>query len=62
MPVTLAVGAINVGWLLPVAVCVTSFGVDGGLGLIVAYLPLVILAIKFHAGEIEKTRPSIADL
>ncbi|MND76862.1 putative undecaprenyl-phosphate N-acetylglucosaminyl 1-phosphate transferase [compost metagenome] len=62
LPVTLAVGAINVGWLLPVAVCVTSFGVDGVLGLIVAYLPLVILAIKFHAGEIEKTRPSIADL
>ncbi|EJM55284.1 MraY family glycosyltransferase [Pseudomonas sp. GM48] len=56
LPVTLAVGAINVGWLLPVAVCVTSFGVDGVLGLIVAYLPLVILAIKFHAGEIEKNQ------
>jgi Fuc2NAc and GlcNAc transferase len=54
LPVTLAVGAINVGWLLPVAVCVTSFGVDGFLGLIVAYLPLVILAVIFHSGEIEK--------
>jgi Fuc2NAc and GlcNAc transferase len=56
LPVTLAVAAINVGWLLPVAVCVTSFGIDGVLGLIVAYLPLVILAIKFHAGEIEKNQ------
>jgi Fuc2NAc and GlcNAc transferase len=54
LPVTLTVGAINVGWLLPVALCVTSFGLDGALGLIIAYIPLVILAIRFHAGEIEK--------
>ncbi|KQN47105.1 glycosyl transferase [Pseudomonas sp. Leaf48] len=62
LPVTLVVGAINIGWLLPIAVCVTSFGVDGVLGLIIAYLPLVILALKFHAGEVEKSSPSVSDL
>lgn len=54
LPVTLAVGAINITWLLPIAICVTYFGLDGALGLLIAYLPLVVLAVKFHAGEIEK--------
>lgn len=52
LPVTLAVTAINIFWLLPVAVCV-GLGLDGVLGLLVAYVPLVLLAIKFHAGELE---------
>jgi Fuc2NAc and GlcNAc transferase len=56
LPVTLAVEAINIGWLLPIALCVTSFGLDGALSLIVAYAPLVILAVKFHAGEIEENQ------
>ena len=46
--------AINVFWLLPVAVCVGR-GLDGALGLVMAYVPLVLLAVKFHAGELEKT-------
>jgi Fuc2NAc and GlcNAc transferase len=54
LPVTLAVGMINIMWLLPVAIWVTCFGLDGALGLIIAYLPLVVLAFKFHAGEVEK--------
>ena len=53
LPVTLAVGAINIVWLLPVALCVSYFGMDGALGLVIAYSPLVILAVKFHAGENE---------
>ncbi|AUG06611.1 glycosyltransferase family 4 protein [Pseudomonas sp. S09G 359] len=53
LPVTLGVAAINVLWLLPVAVCV-GLGLDGFSGLVVAYFPLVLLAIKFHAGELEK--------
>ena len=53
LPVTLAVGLINLFWLLPIAVAVACFGLDGTLGLIVAYVPLVFLAIKFHAGELE---------
>ena len=53
LPVTLAVGLINLLWLLPIAVAVACFGLDGTLGLFVAYVPLVFLAIKFHAGELE---------
>lgn len=54
LPVTLAVMAINLFWLLPIALCV-GLGLDGVLGLLLAYAPLVLLAIKFHAGELEKT-------
>lgn len=53
LPVTLGVLAINLGWLLPVAVAVAVFGVDGVAGLLVAYVPLLVIAIKFHAGQKE---------
>jgi Fuc2NAc and GlcNAc transferase len=53
LPVTLAVGAINLFWLLPIAYCVTDWGLDGAIGLAVAYFPLIILAVKFHAGALE---------
>ncbi|MBU6958472.1 glycosyltransferase family 4 protein [Pseudomonas sp. CVAP len=53
LPVTLAVGAINLFWLLPIALCVTRYGLDGAIGAILAYVPLVALAVKFHAGELE---------
>ncbi|WP_219268043.1 glycosyltransferase family 4 protein [Pseudomonas sp. Xaverov 259] len=52
-PVTLAVAAINIGWLLPIALLVGNGMVDGFLGLLVAYLPLMALAVKFKAGEKE---------
>jgi len=54
LPVTSAVGVINLCWLLPVVICVTQFGLDGATGLIVAYIPLVALAVKFRAGELER--------
>ncbi|WP_339504579.1 MraY family glycosyltransferase [Pseudomonas sp. RL_105y_Pfl2_101] len=54
MPVTLAVAAINVFWLLPLAACVVLWDLDGALALVVAYVPLVLLALRFHAGELEK--------
>ncbi|WP_092144872.1 MULTISPECIES: glycosyltransferase family 4 protein [unclassified Pseudomonas] len=54
LPVTLAVAVINLFWLLPLAACVVLWNMDGALALIVAYVPLVLLAIKFHAGELEK--------
>ena len=54
LPVTLAVAALNLFWLLPVALCVMLLGVDGVTGLIVAYVPLVTLAIKYQAGALEK--------
>lgn len=53
LPVTLAVGAINVFWLLPISFCVTYWGLDGAFGLVIAYFPLIILAVKFHAGQLE---------
>ena len=53
LPVTLVVGAINLLWLLPIALGVTQFGLNSSLGLILAYAPLVLLAIKFRAGELE---------
>lgn len=53
LPVTMAVAAINVFWLLPIAAGVVLSGWDGTWALVVAYLPLVALAIKFHAGELE---------
>lgn len=53
LPVTLSVLAINVLWLLPVALCVALLGLNGIVGLSFAYCPLVYLAIKYHAGERE---------
>lgn len=54
LPVTLTVGLLNVVWLLPVALCVALFGLDGVLGVIIAYIPLVLLAWLFRAGAVEK--------
>lgn len=53
LPVTLMVGAINLLWLLPIALWVGLGGIDGLLGLLVAYVPLLGLAVKYHAGELE---------
>ncbi|PYC22941.1 MraY family glycosyltransferase [Pseudomonas mosselii] len=53
LPVTLAVTAINVGWLLPVALCVALLSLDGVLGVVIAYLPLVFLAVRWRAGALE---------
>lgn len=53
LPVTAAVGVINLLWLLPIALGVTQLGMNSSLGLVLAYAPLVALAIKFHAGELE---------
>lgn len=52
-PVTLGVVAINVLWLLPLALGVVLGWAPGLWGVIVAYLPLLMLAIKYHAGELE---------
>jgi len=53
-PVILLIGAVNLCWLMPIALLV-GFGHLGGLlGLIMAYFPLVLLAIKLKAGTEEK--------
>ncbi|NMG46038.1 glycosyl transferase [Aromatoleum toluvorans] len=53
LPVTLAVAAINVVWLLPIALWVGIGGLDGVTGVAMAYVPLVALAARFRAGALE---------
>jgi Fuc2NAc and GlcNAc transferase len=55
LPVTLAVGVINLVWLLPWAGAAVLGKVDGGLALVISYAPLLGLAICFNAGEREAT-------
>lgn len=45
LPVTLAVGLINLCWLLPIALCVALYSLDGAIGLLLAYSPLLVLEI-----------------
>ncbi|ANC82904.1 MraY family glycosyltransferase [Pseudomonas putida] len=52
-PVSLAVAAINLVWLLPVALTVVLLNLDGALGTLFAYVPLILLAITYQAGEQE---------
>ncbi len=51
LPVTLACGAINLLWLLPIAALVALGRLDGVVGVGVAYAPLVWLAFRFKAGD-----------
>lgn len=51
--VTLAVTGINLVWLLPIAMSVGLHHLDGALGLVLAYIPLVALAFKYKAGQLE---------
>ena len=51
--VSLAIGLINVCWLIPLALWVGSARLNGLLGLALAYVPLVLLAIYFRAGARE---------
>nr|WP_298113655.1 glycosyltransferase family 4 protein [uncultured Pseudomonas sp.] len=53
LPVTLIVGAINLLWLLPIALWVGAGELDGLLGVGIAYVPLIWLAVKFKAGALE---------
>ncbi|MEA9976826.1 MULTISPECIES: glycosyltransferase family 4 protein [unclassified Pseudomonas] len=52
-PVTLAVATINLFWLLPISIWVGLGGLDGLFGLLLAYLPLIVLAYKFEGGAKE---------
>lgn len=48
--VTLAVLAINIIWLGPLAYLVATQHIQGITGLVIAYVPLMVLAIKFKCG------------
>lgn len=54
LPVTVAVLLINLLWLLPLAWAVACQGLDGAIGVVIAYIPLIVLAIRFNAGKLEK--------
>ncbi len=51
LPVTLACGAINLLWLLPLAAAVALGRLDGTFGIVIAYAPLVWLAFRYKAGD-----------
>jgi len=53
LPVTASVTVINLVWLLPIAVLVAFGSIDGSVGVLIAYLPLVLLALRFKAGQRE---------
>jgi Fuc2NAc and GlcNAc transferase len=55
--VTLAFGAINLLWLLPLALSVAAGWLPGDLALVIAWLPLVALALYWRSGQPE-TAPS----
>lgn len=48
--VTVAFVALNIFWLLPLALLVARGSFNGTFGLLVAYAPLVLLCVKFKAG------------
>jgi Fuc2NAc and GlcNAc transferase len=51
--VTLSIGLINLFWLLPIAMLVAEQYIDGVVGVVIAYIPLIILVNLFKAGEKE---------
>jgi len=51
--VTLAVGLINIFWLLPLAYLVVIDFFDGVVALLFAYVPLIFIAVKYNAGGVE---------
>ncbi len=51
LPVLIGIGAINLVWLLPLALWVGIGGLDGALGLGLASAPLLVLAIRYGAGR-----------
>jgi Fuc2NAc and GlcNAc transferase len=53
--VSLSIGVINLFWLLPVAYLVSIQWIDGVLGVIIAFIPLVGLFLHFRVNSVERT-------
>lgn len=51
LPVTLTVLVINSLWLFPIALCVGLHQLNPVIGLVIAYLPLILIAARFRAGK-----------
>lgn len=58
LPVTLGITFINLFWLLPIALLVVLAKLEGVIGVVVAYAPLVLLAVRFNAGKLEQASQS----
>lgn len=54
IPVTLLAIAVNLLWLFPLALLIASARIDGLVGLIIAWVPLLFVALKCGAGVKEK--------
>lgn len=52
--VTMMTGLINLFWLFPIACLVALNKMDGGIGILIAYTPLVLAAFRLHAGARER--------
>ena len=50
-PVSLGIGAINLFWLFPIALLVARETIDGFGGVLLAYIPLVIVSVVLGAGK-----------
>lgn len=48
--VSIAFGAINLFWLLPIAILVAIEWLDAMAGVVIAYVPLILLGLWFKAG------------
>lgn len=53
LPVTLCVCSVNLFWLLPLALAVGTGRITGLVGIAMAYIPLLFVAVALHAGEEE---------
>jgi Fuc2NAc and GlcNAc transferase len=55
-PVTVAIAVINILWLFPLAAAVAAGFINGLVGILIAYAPLVALVLHFKAGAEELQR------
>jgi len=56
--VTMVVALINLIWLLPMSILVSVGILDGFVGLMISYLPLAFLAVRYKAGAVEQQSDS----
>jgi Fuc2NAc and GlcNAc transferase len=52
--VSVVVGMINILWLFPIACSVVSGQIHGLIGVLISYTPLLLVALRFHAGVKEE--------
>ncbi len=54
VPVTLTSIAVNIVWLFPIAYLIASAKMDGLVGLVIAWCPLIVIAFRCGAGVRDK--------